>query len=177
MIQTRRQKGRPKNTALLSRDTSDKKPAKEAKNESNHNDIKMIPLLSGKYGNSWESILSYTTKAQAEAAKFIGPSSTKDILSIQEMAFQALMAVAPEENNFVVLGQVPYPRVEKASGIVVFDTLVKDWDCSQFGKTTLIHCIAKAAAIVKGIINQDVQVKTRRRDFKEKEVVSPPEWF
>eukprot|EP00957_Ditylum_brightwellii_P199131 15179217-Ditylum_brightwellii.AAC.1 len=40
-----------------------------------------------------------------------------------------------------------------------------------------MRCIAKAAAIAKGIINQDAPVKTIRKVFKEKDIVSPPEWF
>lgn len=170
-------KGTEKHKASWPTDSSSEKPAKKVKIESKHDDLKLAPLFSGKHGHSWESILTETIEAQPEAAKFIGPKRSKDILPIREMTFRALMAVAPEENNLVVIGQAPYPRVESASGIAMFDTLIKDWDCSQFGKTTSLRCIAKAAAIAKGIIDQDATVKTMRKVFKEKDIVTPPEWF
>ena len=42
-------------------------------------------------------------------------------------------------------GQNPYPRVESATGIAMFDNAFGNWADSQFGKVITIRCIIKAA--------------------------------
>ena len=87
------------------------------------------------------------------------------------------MALPPEENNLIIFGQAPYPPVESASGIAMFDSLIKSWDSSQFGKTVSMRAIAKAASIAKGYVSQEAKIDTLRKALKQYDIVSPPEWF
>jgi len=43
----------------------------------------------------------------------------------------------------------PYPRVESATGVAMFDNSFNDWKDSSFGRVTSIRCIIKAAAMLK----------------------------
>ena len=141
------------------------------------NDLKLEPLFAGQYGYAWEGVLTDVLVSTPGAADFVGPNRKKDILPVREMTFRALMACPPEENTLIVFGQAPYPRVESASGIAMFDALIQNWDCAQFGKTVSMRCIAKAAAEAKGIVTSNSNIADMRKAFQEHDIVSPPEWF
>mmetsp|Transcript_8775 Transcript_8775/g.18981 ORF Transcript_8775/g.18981 Transcript_8775/m.18981 type:complete len:975 (-) Transcript_8775:238-3162(-) len=163
--------------------TSEEPPAqpkkKKPKITSSSDDpgLKLEPLFVGQYGHAWEGVLTKALECQPDAARFIGPNRSNELHPVRELTFRSLMALPPEENTLIAFGEAPYPRVESASGIAMFDSMIKDWDSKQFGKTVSMRCIAKAAAIAKGIAAQDAKVGNLRYAFKQHNIVSPPEWF
>ncbi|CAB9517985.1 Uracil-DNA glycosylase [Seminavis robusta] len=161
---------------------SNESSKKKIKTESNTttdggSGLKLEPLFAGQHGYAWEGMLTEVLESLPQAADFIGPKRSKDILPVREMTFRALMATPPEENTLIVFGEAPYPRVESASGIAMFDSLIQDWDCAQFGKTVSMRCIAKVAATAKGIVSDNSKISDMRKAFKKHNIVSPPEWF
>src|SRR5262245_28129934 len=128
-------------------------------------------------GEPWLPLLKPTIEAQPSAAFFIGPKRHKSIVPVRELTFQALKPNPPERWKVVIFGQNPYPRVESATGIAMFDNTFNDWNDSQFGRVMSIRCIIKAACIWKlGIKKQTPIADIRARLAKEK-TVQPPEWF
>jgi uracil DNA glycosylase len=165
-------------TGSPSNENSKKKQKHDA--EGHHgdaNNLSLEPLFAGQHGYAWEGLLTEVLESLQQAADFIGPDRSKDILPVREMTFRALMALPPEDNMLIVFGEAPYPRVESASGIAMFDSLIQDWDCPQFGKTVSMRCIAKVAAIARGIVTQDCKIAEMRKAFKQHDIVSPPQWF
>lgn len=128
-------------------------------------------------GEPWLPLLKPTIEAQPEASAFIGPQRDPKIVPVRGLTFQALKPHAPGDWSVVVFGQNPYPRVESATGIAMFDNAFNDWKDSQFGKTVSMRCIMKAAAIWKLQIPFETKVKELRALLEERSVVAPPEWF
>jgi uracil DNA glycosylase len=77
----------------------------------------------------------------------------------------------------VVFGQNPYPRVESATGIAMFDNAFGKWGDSQFGKVITIRCIIKAAAMWKYKVPKATPIADMRKLLAENNTVQPPEWF
>jgi len=138
--------------------------------------LSLTPLFEGG-GEPWLPLLKPTLEALPGAATFIGPDRDSRIVPVRELTFQALKPNPPQKWKIVVFGQNPYPRVESATGIAMFDNSFTDWQDGAFGRISSIRCIIKAACIWKHKIGQKTPISDIRDLLKEHDVVSPPEWF
>jgi uracil DNA glycosylase len=138
--------------------------------------LALKPLFAGG-GEPWQPLLKPTIEAQAEAATFIGPGRDEAIVPVRELTFQALKPNPPERWKVVVFGQNPYPRVESATGIAMFDNTFGNWNDSQFGKVPTIRCIIKAAAMWKHKVAKATPIADLRKLLAQHQTVQPPEWF
>lgn len=89
-------------------------------------------------------MLRQVIEQRPQAEQFIGPNRSKDVLpgtfslflcpfpafelssesigsAVRELTFRALLPHAPADWKVVILGQNPYPRIESATGIAMFD--------------------------------------------------------
>ncbi|WP_432041580.1 ADP-ribosyltransferase domain-containing protein [Streptomyces cadmiisoli] len=128
-------------------------------------------------GEPWLPLLKPVIEAQPDAAAFIGPGRSPEVVPVRELTFQALKPNAPHKWKVVVFGQNPYPRPESATGIAMFDNTFHDWKDSQFGRVVSIRCIIKAAAMWKYGIPKKTPIADIRALLKERDTVQPPEWF
>lgn len=136
----------------------------------------LAPLFAGG-GEPWVPLLKPVIEAQPNAAAFIGPGRDKGIVPVRELTFQALKPNPPERWKVVIFGQNPYPRVESATGIAMFDNTFGNWKDSQFGKVTSIRCIIKAATMWKHGIPKQTGIADIRALLAREQTVQPPEWF
>ncbi len=128
-------------------------------------------------GEPWLPLLKPVIEAQPNAATFIGPKRDQAIVPVRELTFQALKPNPPEKWKVVVFGQNPYPRVESATGIAMFDNTFHQWKDSQFGRVTSIRCIIKAAVMWKHGIKKATPIADIRALLAKEDTVQPPEWF
>ena len=128
-------------------------------------------------GEPWLPLLKPTIEAQPAAATFIGPKRSNSVVPVRELTFQALKPNPPEKWKVIVFGQNPYPRVESATGIAMFDNSFKAWKEGRFGSVTSMRCIIKAACIWKHGIDKKTPVADIRELLAANDVVQPPEWF
>ncbi len=128
-------------------------------------------------GEPWLPLLKPVIEAQPDAAAFIGPGRSPEVVPVRELTFQALKPNAPHKWKVVVFGQNPYPRPESATGIAMFDNAFHDWKDSQFGRVVSIRCIIKAAAMWKYGIPKKTPIADIRALLKKQDTVQPPEWF
>ena len=125
-------------------------------------------------GEPWLPLLKPTIEAQPAAATFIGPKRHKSVVPVRELTFQALKPNPPQKWKVIVFGQNPYPRVESATGIAMFDNSFKEWKEGRFGSVTSMRCIIKAAAIWKHGIDKKTPVAEIRQLLADNNVVPPP---
>ncbi|WP_329216882.1 ADP-ribosyltransferase domain-containing protein [Streptomyces sp. NBC_01485] len=128
-------------------------------------------------GEPWLPLLKPVIEAQPDAAAFIGPGRSPEVVPVRELTFQALKPNLPHKWKVVVFGQNPYPRPESATGIAMFDNTFHDWTDSQFGRVVSIRCIIKAAAMWKYGIPKKTPIADVRALLKKQDTVQPPEWF
>ncbi|MFI8823556.1 ADP-ribosyltransferase domain-containing protein [Streptomyces sp. NPDC053431] len=128
-------------------------------------------------GEPWLSVLKPVIEARPDAAEFIGPARSPQVVPVRELTFQALKPNPPHKWKVVAFGQNPYPRPESATGIAMFDNTFNDWKDSQFGRVVSIRCLIKAAAMWKYGIAKKTPVGEVRALLKERDTVQPPEWF
>jgi uracil DNA glycosylase len=128
-------------------------------------------------GEPWLPLLKPVIEAQPGAEHFIGPKRPKSIVPVRELTFQALKPNPPEKWKVIIFGQNPYPRVESATGIAMFDNTFHAWKDSRFGRVTSIRCIIKAACIWKHGIARATPIADIRELLASHEVVPPAEWF
>ncbi len=128
-------------------------------------------------GEPWLPLLKPTIEGLAGVEAFIGPGRGKGIVPVRELTFQALKPNPPGGWKVVVFGQNPYPRVESATGIAMFDNTFHQWKDSQFGRVMSIRCIIKAACIWKHGIAKQTSIAEIRQMLAETTAVQPPEWF
>ena len=128
-------------------------------------------------GEPWLPLLRPVIEAQPDAAEFIGPGRSPEVVPARELTFQALKPNAPHKWKVVIFGQNPYPRPESATGIAMFDNTFHDWKDSQFGRVVSIRCIIKAAAMWKYGIPKKTPIADIRALLKKQDTVQPPEWF
>lgn len=138
--------------------------------------LSLVPLFDGG-GEPWLPLLKPTLEKLDDAASFIGPSRDKSIVPVRELTFQALKPNPPEKWNVVVFGQNPYPRIESATGIAMFDNAFGNWGDAQFGKVTSIRCIIKAASMWKHGIEKKTSTADVRALLAKHDVTAPPAWF
>lgn len=128
-------------------------------------------------GEAWGEVLVPVLAKQKDLATFLGKTRAKTVVPLRELTFQALKPNPPAKWKVVVFGQNPYPRVESATGIAMFDNTCADWKDSQFGKVTSVRCIIKAATMWKHGIEKSTSIADIRALLKKHDVVQPPEWF
>ncbi|MFC0598839.1 ADP-ribosyltransferase domain-containing protein [Streptomyces palmae] len=128
-------------------------------------------------GEPWLPLLKPAIEARPNAAEFIGPGRSPQVVPVRELTFQALKPNPPHKWKVVAFGQNPYPRPESATGIAMFDNTFNDWKDSQFGRVVSIRCLIKAAAMWKYGIAKKTPVGEVRALLKERDTVQPPEWF
>jgi uracil DNA glycosylase len=133
--------------------------------------------LFGGGGEAWAPLLKPTLSELPDAATFLGPTRDKNIVPVRELTFQALKPNPPEKWKVVIFGQNPYPRVESATGIAMFDNAFKEWSDGRFGSVTSIRCIIKAACMSKHGVEKATSVAALRTLLAKNDVVPPPEWF
>lgn len=126
---------------------------------------------------AWEPLLAPTLSASPDAHTFLGPTRAREIVPVRELTFQALKANPPSRVRVVVFGQSPYPRVESATGIAMFDNSFTDWNDAKFGKVTSIRCIVKAAAMREHGVPKATSTAALRTLLAKHRVVPPAEWF
>jgi uracil DNA glycosylase len=128
-------------------------------------------------GEPWLALLKPTIESLPAAASYIGPKRSKSIVPVRELTFQALKPNPPEKWKVVIFGQNPYPRVESATGIAMFDNTFKEWKEGRFGTVTSMRCIIKAACIWKHGVTKQTPIAEIRSLLAKNNVVQPPEWF
>ncbi|MEU0008672.1 ADP-ribosyltransferase domain-containing protein [Streptomyces sp. NPDC006314] len=128
-------------------------------------------------GEPWLPLLKPVIEGQPDAAAFIGPGRSPEVVPVRELTFQALKPNAPHKWKVVIFGQNPYPRPESATGIAMFDNTFHDWQDSQFGRVVSVRCIIKAAAMWKYGIAKKTPIADLRALLKKQDTVQPPEWF
>lgn len=138
--------------------------------------LALAPLFTGG-GEPWLPILKPVIERLSDADLFVGPARGKAVVPVRELTFQALKPNPPERWKVVVFGQNPYPRVESATGIAMFDNTFTEWADSQFGKVTSIRCIVKAACMWKHGVEKKTSTASIRTLLAREKVVQPPEWF
>eukprot|EP01012_Entosiphon_sulcatum_P034098 TRINITY_DN4319_c0_g1_i1.p1 TRINITY_DN4319_c0_g1~~TRINITY_DN4319_c0_g1_i1.p1 ORF type:complete len:627 (+),score=102.66 TRINITY_DN4319_c0_g1_i1:20-1900(+) len=125
----------------------------------------------------WLEIVKPVLEAQPDAPQYIGPGRPKEIVPVRELTFQALKPNPPEGWKVVIFGQSPYPRVESATGIAMFDNTFTEWQSPRFSRVNSIRCIMKAACKWKGCCSKDPTVSEIKDALKAQKIVQPPEWF
>ncbi|MFJ5876632.1 ADP-ribosyltransferase domain-containing protein [Streptomyces sp. NPDC093088] len=138
--------------------------------------LKLAELFTGG-GEPWLPLLGPVIEAQPEAADFIGPKRSPEVVPVRELTFQALKPHPPHKWKVVAFGQNPYPRAESATGIAMFDNTFADWEDSRFGRVVSIRCLIKAAAMWKYGIAKKTPVADVRALLRKEDAVRPPEWF
>ena len=113
---------------------------------SDANDPLALAELFAGGGERWLEVLKPFLERQPDAHQFIGSARGKGVVPVRELTFQALKPNPPERWKVIAFGQNPYPRVESATGIAMFDNQFNAWSDSRFGAVTSIRCIVKAAA-------------------------------
>jgi uracil DNA glycosylase len=138
-------------------------------------ELKLADLFAG--GEEWRAILQPVIESLPDAPAFIGSARRKDVVPVRELTFQALKPNPPAAWRVIIFGQNPYPRLESATGIAMFDNSFTAWSDSRFGAVTSIRCIVKSAFIWKHGIPKATPVSEIRQLLEQHRVVSPPEWF
>ncbi len=138
--------------------------------------IDLSALFSGG-AEAWEPLLSPALVASPDVHTFLAPTRAREIVPVRELTFQALKANPPSRVRVVVFGQSPYPRVESATGIAMFDNSFTDWNDAKFGKVTSIRCIVKAAAMREHGVPKATSTAELRALIARHGVVPPAEWF
>jgi uracil DNA glycosylase len=158
----------------MSGNASESQPA--GKGSSPADPLALVPLFAGG-GEPWLPLLGPTIERLPSAATFIGPNRSAKIVPVRELTLQALKPNPPGKWKVVIFGQNPYPRVESATGIAMFDNTFNNWQDSQFGRVTSIRCIIKAACMWKHGIDKKTSIADIRRLLQEQQTVPPPGWF
>lgn len=153
-----------------------KRLAKSANTPGMSSGLQLDELFEGG-GEAWLPLLKPVIESRPDAAEFIGPKRDPNVVPVRELTFQALKPNPPEKWKVVVFGQNPYPRVESATGIAMFDNTFNHWKDSQFGRVTSIRCIIKAAVMSKYGIPKATPIADIRALLDKKKAVQPPEWF
>ncbi|WP_283133659.1 ADP-ribosyltransferase domain-containing protein [Rhizohabitans arisaemae] len=137
--------------------------------------LALAELFTG--GEPWLPLLKPVIEAQPDAATFIGPGRSPQVVPVRELTFQALKPNPPHKWKVVVFGQNPYLTAGSATGIAMFDNTFHDWGDSRLGRVVSIRSVVKAAAMWKHGIPKRTPIADIRKLLKEHDTVQPPEWF
>lgn len=128
-------------------------------------------------GEPWLPLLKPVIERLPNAASFIGPNRDKTIVPVRELTFQALKPNPPERWKVVIFGQTPYPRVESATGIAMFDNAFHSWQAPRFPQVASMRNMLKTALIWKHGVAETISPKEVPPLLKKHDVVPPVEWF
>eukprot|EP01060_Flectonema_neradi_P039709 TRINITY_DN8847_c0_g1_i1.p1 TRINITY_DN8847_c0_g1~~TRINITY_DN8847_c0_g1_i1.p1 ORF type:complete len:558 (+),score=73.15 TRINITY_DN8847_c0_g1_i1:60-1733(+) len=134
-------------------------------------------LFAGGHGFTWEPLLRPAIENQSNWREIIGPDRDRSIVPIREMTFQAIKANPPDKWKVIIFGQNPYPRVESATGIAMFDNTFDSWNNKRFGAVTSLRCMLKSACMYKYNLGKTDSVTVIRKVLLENNIVQPPQWF
>ncbi len=137
--------------------------------------LKLAELFQG--GEAWLPLLKPVIEAQPDAATFIGPTRDPRIVPVRELTFQALKPNPPERWKVVIFGQSPYPRVESATGIAMFDNAFHDWQAPRFPQVASMRNMLKTALIWGRGAPKTLAAKQVPALLKQHAIVPPTEWF
>ncbi len=112
---------------------------------------------------------------QAGMEEFL--DSCKTVLPPPEMMLQALKPAGPEDVKTVIFGLAPYPRVESACGVALFDAALTSWEDSKFGKVVSMRNMVKAALCCQHGLSQSANIEACRVLLKKKKIVDPKSLF
>ncbi|MEZ4410983.1 MAG: ADP-ribosyltransferase domain-containing protein [Polyangiales bacterium] len=138
--------------------------------------LKLAELFAGG-GEPWLPLLKPVIESLPAASAFIGPSRDKRIVPLRELTFQALKPNPPEGWKVVIFGQSPYPRVESATGIAMFDNAFHSWQEPRFPQVASMRNMLKSALIWRHGLPETLPAKEIAPLLKKHEVVPPTEWF
>lgn len=139
--------------------------------------LQLEQLFAGGWGHIWEPVITPVIEKLGGAESYLGPARDKSIMPVRELTFQALKPNKPAAWRVIIIGQNPYPRMDSATGVAMFDASIKKWEDSEFGKAASMRSIIKAAAMERYDISSDTKVKALRGLLNKKNIVTPPEWF
>jgi uracil DNA glycosylase len=128
-------------------------------------------------GEPWFEALGPVLAKSAHAARFLGAGRDARMVPLRELTFQALKANPPERWRVVVFGQNPYPRVESATGIAMFDNAIKRWDDPRFPQVASLTNLLRAALHWRHKTPPDLDPFALPALLAQHQVVPPAEWF
>jgi uracil DNA glycosylase len=141
-----------------------------------HDPLKLAELFQGG-GEPWLPLLQPVLEGLADAASFVGPARDPRIVPVRELTFQALKPNPPERWKVVIFGQSPYPRVESATGIAMFDNAFHSWQEPRFPQVASMRNMLKSALIWRHGLPEALAAKEVAPLLKKHGVVQPTEWF
>ncbi|MFO0603361.1 MAG: ADP-ribosyltransferase domain-containing protein [Polyangiales bacterium] len=142
----------------------------------NDDPLKLAELFQGG-GEPWLPLLRPVIERLPEATAFVGPARDKRIVPVRELTFQALKPNPPERWKVVIFGQSPYPRVESATGIAMFDNAFHSWQEPRFPQVASMRNMLKSALIWRHGLPETLAAKEVAPLLKKHDVVPPTEWF
>ncbi|MBI5513436.1 MAG: uracil-DNA glycosylase [Deltaproteobacteria bacterium] len=125
----------------------------------------------------WWDTLGPVLAKNPQGGRFLGPARDKRMVPVRELTFQALKANPPERWRVVVFGQNPYPRVESATGIAMFDNAIKSWKDPRFPQVASLTNLLRAALHWRHKTPPDLDPFQLPALLEEHQVVPPAEWF
>ena len=134
-------------------------------------------LFVGGHGLSWEPILRPVIEEQSNWKDIIGQHRDRSIVPIRQMTFQAIKSNPASKWKVIIFGQNPYPRVESATGIAMFDNTFESWDDKRFGVVTSLRCMLKSACMYKYGLSKTDNVASIRKILQKNEILQPAQWF
>ncbi|MFO0650739.1 MAG: ADP-ribosyltransferase domain-containing protein [Polyangiales bacterium] len=143
--------------------------------DTSNDPLKLAELFQG--GEAWLPIIKPVIERIANAETFVGPARDKRIVPLRELTFQALKPNPPERWKVVVFGQSPYPRIESATGIAMFDNAFHSWQEPRFPQVASMRNMLKLALIWRHGLPETITPKEIPPLLKKHDVVPPTEWF
>lgn len=137
--------------------------------------LKLAELFAG--GEAWLPILEPVLRKLPEVHTFLGPGRDKRIVPLRELTFQALKPNPPEKWKVVVFGQSPYPRVESATGIAMFDAAFQSWKNPRFLQCASMRNMLRAALLWQHGVSPELPQREIPAMLAKYDVVQPAEWF
>jgi uracil DNA glycosylase len=131
--------------------------------------------LEGMLGSHWSPVLAEFVRSQPDYEKFLGNDRSKTILPLRELTFRALASNDPKNFKVIVFGEAPYPRMESATGIALFDGKFRDWQ--KLGTCVSLREMFKSACMWKCKIPLKSKAEDVRDVMAKNNVVQVTEWF
>eukprot|EP00808_Paulinella_micropora_P027859 g78125.t1 len=125
--------------------------------------------------SAWRDSLAPVINRLPNADQYLGQNRPEGILPLRELTFRALEANDPVNFKVVIFGEMPYPRVESATGIALFDGKFRDW--KNMGRCVSLREMIKSACMWKYNIPVTANAEDVRQCIVEHKVVQPTEWF
>eukprot|EP00457_Paulinella_chromatophora_P004058 gb/GEZN01004068.1/.p1 GENE.gb/GEZN01004068.1/~~gb/GEZN01004068.1/.p1 ORF type:complete len:552 (+),score=86.71 gb/GEZN01004068.1/:217-1872(+) len=125
--------------------------------------------------NKWQTCLAPVIAVLPDAAQYLGQDRPEGIFPLRELTFRALEANDPINFKVIIFGEMPYPRIESATGIALFDGKFRDW--KNMGRCVSLREMIKSACMWKYGLSIKSNAEDVRACITEHKVVQPTEWF